>query len=175
MQTHRVITFIADDRPGLIEDIAEVVTGHDGNWLESRMSNLAGKFAGIVHVSLPLQRITEFESALRGLQAIGLTLLLENLQPHGASGDVRPFRLDILGHDRPGIVREFSHALAKRHINVFDMRSDITSAPMSADPLFTASAEIHVPTELNLDELRERLEAIADELLIEYSLAPISH
>jgi glycine cleavage system regulatory protein len=84
---------------------------------------------------------------------------------------MRAFRLEILGHDRPGIVREFSTALAMRRINVFEMRSDITSAPMSADPLFTASADIHVPADIDLDELRERLEIIADELLIEYTLS----
>lgn len=175
MLTHRVITFIADDRPGLIERLAAVVGDHGGNWLESRMANLAGKFAGIVRVALPAVRAAEFDRAARGLQAVGLTVAIEELQPQPAAGAERPYRLDILGHDRPGIVREFSSALARRGINVYDMRSDITSAPMSGDPLFTASAEIDVPRDLDLDELRARLESIADELLIEYTLDPITH
>ena len=86
-------------------------------------------------------------------------------------GEPRP--LEIVGHDRPGIVHEFATALARRHINVFDMRTDVTAAPMSAGMLFSATADIHVPAELDIDELRESLEALADELTIEYTLAPV--
>ena len=41
---------------------------------------------------------------------------------------------------------------------------------MSGGPLFTASAEIHLPAGLDPDDLREELETIADELMIEYAL-----
>jgi glycine cleavage system regulatory protein len=174
MLAHRVITFIGDDRPGLIESLAAVVSAHEGNWLESRMSNLAGKFAGIVRVALPAQRTAEFERAAQALGNIGLTLIIQDTRPAETSASAQPYQLEIIGNDRPGIVREISAALARRHINVFDMRSDITSAPMSADPLFTASAEIHVPRDIDLDELRERLEAIADELMIDYTLVAIT-
>lgn len=165
-----VISFIGDDRPGIVERLSEVVSHHGGNWLESRMSNLAGKFAGIVRVALPHAQAEALGAALRELEATGLTLALQAAEQALAQEAMMPFRLEILGHDRPGIVHEFAAALARRRINVFDMRSDITSAPMSADPLFTAHAEIHVPQQLDLDELRERLESIAEELLIEYSL-----
>ena len=51
MHTSYVITFIGDDRPGLVEALAKVISGHDGNWLESRLSQLDSKFAGIIRVS----------------------------------------------------------------------------------------------------------------------------
>ena len=173
MQTYMVISFICDDRPGIVERLSELVSHHEGNWLESRMSNLAGKFAGIIRVALPRSQAEALGAALRELDAVGLTLALQAAEQALAQEALVPFRLDILGHDRPGIVHEFASALARRRINVFDMRSDITSAPMSADPLFTARAEIHVPQQLDLDELRESLESIAEELLIEYSLERI--
>ena len=172
MQTYLLISFIADDRPGLVQSLSEAVAAHGGNWLESRMANLAGKFAGIVNVSVPHERRQDLEGALGALEAQGLTLRFEPARapapapalPHAS------WRLDIVGQDRPGIVHEFSAALASRRINVVEMRSDITSAPMSADPLFVASVGIHVPADIDLDELRERLEAIADELTIDYAL-----
>jgi glycine cleavage system regulatory protein len=172
MHADKLITFIADDRPGLVERLSEVVIAHGGNWLESRMSQLAGKFAGIVRVSLPPPRVAEFERALAELEEIGLTLRLEGAPgagPHAASA---PWLLEIIGHDRPGIVHEFAAALAGRGINVLDMRTDIATAPMSAGPLFSAEAEIDVPARLDIDELREALESIADELTIEYTLRP---
>jgi len=174
MQSSILISFIADDRPGLVQDISEVISAHGGNWLESRMARLSGKFAGIVNVSLPGEQHEALTRALQGMESIGATLRTEIAQAPAEEPPSVPFRLEIIGHDRPGIVHEFSAALAGRRINVIDMRSDITSAPMSGDPLFTASAGIQVPPEIDIDELRERLETIADELMIEYSLAPVA-
>src|SRR5262245_25962468 len=125
MNTDKLIAFIADDRPGLVERIAEVVIEHGGNWLESRMSQLAGKFTGIVRVSLPRDRLPEFERALATLESIGITLRVEGARGSAAAPAVTPWRLEIIGHDRPGIVHEFATALARRQINVCDMRTDV--------------------------------------------------
>ena len=50
-----VLTLIGPDRAGLVEAVAAVVADHGGNWLESRMSRLAGQFAGILEVEVRLQ------------------------------------------------------------------------------------------------------------------------
>ena len=45
MTTYLVLTIIGEDRPGIVESLAEIISDHSGNWLESSMSQLAGKFA----------------------------------------------------------------------------------------------------------------------------------
>jgi glycine cleavage system regulatory protein len=45
-----IITFIAEDRPGVVEQLSEVVEANGGNWLESRMAHLAETFAGVARV-----------------------------------------------------------------------------------------------------------------------------
>ena len=52
MTTHLVLTVIADDKPGLVESLSQIIASNSGNWLESSMSQLAGKFAGILRVSV---------------------------------------------------------------------------------------------------------------------------
>ena len=170
MQTFRIISFIADDRPGLVEEMSDVVNAHGANWLESRMSQLAGKFAGIVRLSVPSNRVAELEHALAGLERRGLTLRFESaaLQPRAPSGSEH--HLEILGYDRPGILHEFAAALAQRGINVTDLRSEIRRAPGNPDPLFHASADIALPEALDIGELRSALESIARQMGIEYAL-----
>jgi glycine cleavage system regulatory protein len=170
MFSHRLITFLADDRPGLVEALSDVLTAHGANWLESRMSHLGGKFAGIVRIAVPSARLAEVERALWELESRGMTLRLASAGREAASAPGSLHRLEIVGHDRPGIVHEVAASLARRSINVAELRSDIRSAPMSSGALFHASLEIEVPAGFLLEELRDSLEAIAEELTIEYTL-----
>ena len=52
MTTYLVLTAIGEDKPGLVESLARIISDNSGNWLESSMSQLAGKFAGILRVSV---------------------------------------------------------------------------------------------------------------------------
>ena len=45
-----VLTYVGDDRPGLVSAVSEKIAAFGGTWLESRSARLAGKFAGILRV-----------------------------------------------------------------------------------------------------------------------------
>lgn len=169
MTTTLVFTFIAADKPGLVEKLSQTVNRCGGNWLESRMNQLAGQFAGIVQVSIADDQVQPLREALQELQHDGLTLVVQNAA--GATGkDYRRLYLSILGPDRPGIVREVASALAACQINVREMSTNVTSAPMSAEALFEAEAEIEVPRSLDLDDLNQRLDQVADALAVDITL-----
>lgn len=76
MATYLVLTAIGDDRPGLVEQLALVVARNSGNWLESSMSQLAGKFAGILRVSVPDENVEKLVSELESLSS-SLKLVIE--------------------------------------------------------------------------------------------------
>jgi glycine cleavage system regulatory protein len=170
MSATLVFTFIGADKPGLIETLAQTVSDAGGNWLESRMSELAGQFAGIVQVEIPQAKQAALRAALTRLHDRGLTVIVADHIAQVDEAGCRHLRLSILGPDRPGIVREVSGALAARQINVQAMDTLITSAPMSAEPLFEAVAEILVPKSLDMDELNARLDEIADTLTVDIDL-----
>lgn len=170
MANSMVFTFIGTDRPGLVERLAHTVSHHGGNWLESRMSQLAGQFAGVVQVEVAAAQRQSLREALLDLAGSGLTIVVAEDGHRPSSDDCRQLRLSIIGSDRPGIVREVASALAQHHINVREMDTMITSAPMTAEPLFEALAEIEVPRSLDLAELNEQLDAIADALTVDIAL-----
>jgi glycine cleavage system regulatory protein len=165
-----VFTFVGADRPGLVERLAQVVAQHGGNWLESRMSELAGQFAGIVKVEVSSTDLPGLRSALLALGGADLSVVVAASSVAVDHGHFRHLRLSILGNDRPGIVREVSAALAARRINVSEMDTSITSAPMSGVPLFKAVAQIQVPQALDLGELNAQLDAIANALTLDIDL-----
>lgn len=166
---HLVLTVIAPDQPGLVESLAKCVAEHGGNWLESRMARMAGQFAGILRVAVPLERHEELEQALQALSGQGIRVLLAPSGPE--PGDERqPIFLELVGNDRPGIVRDITRLLSEHNINVESLTTEVLPAPMSSDLLFCAEALLGVPPGMSLQLLREHLEALADDLMVELNL-----
>ena len=170
MQTTLVMTVIGRDRTGLVETLARFVADHDGNWLESRMCRLGGEFAGLVRVSAPAEQQAALSAALQGLQNQGLSVVVkaDSGAPGPAALDL--LHLDLVGHDRPGIVREITAALAAQGVNVEELATEVVSAPMSGEGLFQAHATLSLPPDCDPAALRHELERIAANLMVDLSL-----
>ena len=173
MQRSLVMTVIGKDRPGLVESVASLVAEHRGNWLESRMSRLGGQFAGIVHVEVPAENEKALTNALLTLAGRGLNVVVNADQSQAAPVTGPLSLLEIVGQDRPGIVRQISQALAAFSVNVEDLETECGSAAMSGETLFKARAKLSIPASCNVTELRQKLEKIAADLIVDISLEPV--
>ncbi|MDH4565112.1 glycine cleavage system protein R [Pseudomonas sp. BN414] len=166
---HLVLTVIAADQPGLVERVAQCIAAHGGNWLESRMSRMAGQFAGILRVAVPAEGYDELVEGLQGLSAHGIRVMLaqSGIEP---ACTWKPILLDLVGNDRPGIVRDITRLLAELGVNLESLITEVMPAPMSSEPLFHAEAVLAVPLTLSLDVLQAKLETLADDLMVELNL-----
>jgi glycine cleavage system regulatory protein len=171
MQTPLVMTVIGPDRTGLVESIARLVAEHGGNWLESRMCRLGGEFAGILRVNVPNGHRATLEIALNRLE--NLTVVVHPDMPPTARGSQHFALLEVVGQDRPGIVREITAALSRLGVNVEDFSSECVSAPMSGEPLFQARVKLLLPAGMGLGALRPALERAAAEIGVELTLQEI--
>jgi glycine cleavage system regulatory protein len=172
MQIPLVLTLISPDRTGLVESVARAVADHGGNWLESRMCRLGGEFAGILRVEIPAEKKSALIAALQKLQSHGLQIVIRDDAPVAAAAG-RQTKLEIVGADRPGIVREITSALARAGVNVEEFSSEVSSAPMSGETLFKATARLQLPEGCNVAALKKDLEKIAADLLVDVSLAEL--
>ncbi len=163
-----ILTVIGDDRPGLVGELSALISAHQGNWLESSMSQLAGKFAGIVKVEIDAQHAETLKMALAGLRGLKATAEIST-PPVAAQG--RRMKLAVVAHDRIGIVREVSQVLAHHAVNVEELVTFISSAAMSAESLFNAKAILHVAAELDLHVLTAELEKISNDLMVDLTIA----
>lgn len=173
MQQHLVISLISDDKPGVVEKLSTVVAENGGNWEDSRMAHFAGKFAGILRISVPGDACQGLKDALGALAGEGFKLQIEETRAV-AAGALQTVKLKLVGNDRPGIVREISHALAARGINMEQLDTGYDSTPWSGEPLFTAECMISVAEDMDLDNLLDELDGIADELGIEIDCEKIA-
>ena len=172
MQIPLVMTLIGPDRTGLVESLARVVADHDGNWLESRMCQLGGEFAGILRVEIPSEKKNALLDALKKIS--GLNVVVQPGEPVALSIAGRQTKLELVGSDRPGIVREITSALARANVNVEEFFSEVVSAPMSGETLFKATARLQLPDRCDVAALKKDLEKIAADLFVDVSLADLS-
>lgn len=172
--TQLVLTAIGDDRGGLVSALSEQVDRCGGNWLESGLSHLAGKFAGVVLVEVPEDRVQELTEALDGLhQSVGLRVDVTDAQLAGDEPGAtasEPLRLHLVGQDRTGMVREVTSALAAQQASIEDLRTWTSDAPQGGGVLFEAEALVKLPADRDPAEVREALETIAAELMVDLDL-----
>ena len=167
MSTSLVLTVIGDDRPGLVEQLSTVISRNGGNWLESSMSHLAGKFAGIVCVAIDGNRLDTLESELKALHGLRITTEVSDTTTPQTG---RRLSLALVGHDRIGGVREVSQVLARHAVNVEELNTHTASAPMSAEILFHATAELTASPSLDTHALTRDLEQISNDLMVDITL-----
>ncbi|WNO09916.1 glycine cleavage system protein R [Teredinibacter sp. KSP-S5-2] len=174
MNTSLILTVISEDKPGVVEHIARVVNNHNGSWLESRLSQLAGKFAGVIRVQVEQEQQEPLVTALRELRSQQINIIVDSYESSNAqNSQAQKVRFHAAGPDRTGIIKEFSQAFANKGINVEELNTLLSSMPYSGAPLFEASGILALPENIDLDDLTEKLDDIADELAMDFSLEPL--
>ncbi|GHA46374.1 glycine cleavage system protein R [Photobacterium aphoticum] len=161
---HLIITVIGNDRPGLVDTLSDTVYQHQGNWLSSSLSKLAGQFAGIVQVEVADQNSAALRQALNTIDGLQVQIVEEatttatHTTLHG---------LLVTGNDRAGIVKEVTAKLHELGININKLKTDSHSAPNWGYPIFTADFQLELPAFLTLEQVQETLENLADDLTID--------
>jgi glycine cleavage system regulatory protein len=172
MKTFLVVTITCPDRPGIVEQITQIVVRYSANWEDSRMARLGGDFAGIVMISVAKEDADALKHALLEISNEETTIAVKITRaddpavrsPHAM------YELHLVGADHEGIVHKISAYLAAQGINVESMESKVTRAPMSAAPLFCMDAVIKVPHGLSLTELDKSLQYIGESLGVDIDI-----
>ena len=166
MQASLVLTILGPDRAGLVKSVSEVVKQHQGNWQESRMVHLAGQFAGLVHVSLPVEQVEALTVALQALQVSDLQVVARRSDVP-ASGTLTAMTLELTGHDRPGIIHDITRQLAALGVNIEELESEQRAAPMSNELLFFASLRLGLPEGVTEQDVQATFESMPDPLMVD--------
>ncbi len=166
--TSVAVTIIGNDRPGIIQDVAEVATQHEANWLESQMANLAGQFAGIVHLDVPPSQAEALKAALEALAKEGLQV--NAVTATASEHSMREITLQLMGQDSPGIVRDIATALSSIGVSIAELETDTQSGSMSGETMFKAEARLQLPDGLTLNDIDEKLETVSNDLMVDIVL-----
>ena len=163
MNCDLIMTVLGSDRQGLVNQLAETVTDHGGNWLESRMARLAGQFAGIARIQCPEDKVDALVAALKET-GVNIQVARETSRD---SPSLRMVQIEVMGNDRPGIVRELTTAISKAGGNVEEFSTALESAPMSGQLMFRAQGTVAIDPNDSLDKLQEAIEQLGEDLTVD--------
>ncbi|MBT0585148.1 glycine cleavage system protein R [Alteromonas oceanisediminis] len=166
-----VISLFAEDKPGIVDALAKVVKQHQGNWLSSRFAHMAGQFAGFVEVNIAQDQAEPLLEALNALP--GLTV--HTADPVTAQQPpMTTAYFSIMGNDKSGIVSEITSILQQFNVNILEFDSSCNSAPNWGSEMFTAQCKVAIPDGLDIDDVQQALESIANDLMVDISFKKTS-
>jgi glycine cleavage system regulatory protein len=171
MRTSIALTIIAEDQPGIINTVSEVLYKYGGAWTESSMATLAGQFAGILLASVATDKADACVEELKSLDEQGIRVVarLSRTSPTHEI-ETRGYVLDLVGNDRRGIVHDITTILARHDINVQNLETVVESVAMGGGEVFKAKALLIVPVSTDINVLETELEDLANELMVDIHL-----
>lgn len=162
-----VLSVIGDDRSGLVAALSDVVSDHGGSWERSHVTELAGVFAGVVLVRIPTDQAEAFRGALGPLKDQGLLDVTIRSAVADDDEDAPTVRFEVVGTDRPGIVREVSSRLASLDVGIVDLQTWTESAAMAGSPLFRAEAVVRLADGITRATVIDALEDLSSDLMVD--------
>ena len=163
-----VLTVTGSDRPGLTAALSQAILDAGGNWQAGHLSRLGGLYVGSVLVELAPEQVAGLEQAVRAIDAVGLAVTAHPAgdEPESVSA---PLVFELIGHDRPGIIREVTTILASLGANIESLTSGEETGPHGGERLFRARVAVVLPEAVSPEQAQEALEAISSEIMVDFS------
>ena len=168
--TSLIVSIVGADRQGIVSSLAERAERFGANWAASRMTRIAGEFAGTVHFEVPRENADALANALKQLASSGLQVVIARSDGATVPSSMRGVELELVGEDRVGIVSKLTRMLAERGISIENIHTEILRSGMSGKQTFRIGAHLLVPARLSVEALREELGALASEMMLDIAL-----
>ena len=153
-----VVSTIGQDRPGLVNDLSELVAAEGLNITDSRMTVLGGEFAVLMGITGDDAALDAFAEKLA---ALAQRQQLAHLFRKTASREIAaalPYHGRVVAMDHPGIVRRIAGFFSEREVNIRDLTTTTGHAPHTGTPIFDLNMQVEIPAAKSIPELREAFE-----------------
>ncbi|MBB6481697.1 glycine cleavage system protein R [Spirochaeta isovalerica] len=175
-EEYAVLSTLGPDRKGMADDIANIAIEYNCNIEDSKMAVLGGEFAVIMLLSGEESSIAKLISRADELgERFQMTFnIKKTTAPHSVTQGI-PYVLESVSMDTPGIVHAITRYLRELSINIEDLETEKSAAPLSGTPMFHMRAYIVIPSSVNLSDFREKLADIEHEKNLDIHLKALKN
>ena len=161
MNKNIILSVIGPDKPGIVSNISEIVKDCSGNIDKSRMVRLGNFFTVMVLISIDENHLPNLENKLNTDSKYTVSIHESKSDLNNIDENIYTVHLD--GIDNEGLVYKITNELAKLNINIEELETNISNAPMSGLTLFSLIAKIS-HSKLDHKVLNEKMDELANEL-----------
>lgn len=171
-----VISAIGSDRPGIVNELSQLIVQNNGNIDDSRMTVLGGEFAIILLISASADELNSIEQLINQrassleLNIISKRTSDQTLHEKALSEKKMPYIVEVLAMDNPGIVYKLADFFSSREINIQSLQTDRYPAPHTGTQMFAIEMVIAVPQAIIINDLREDFMDLCDDMNLDASI-----
>jgi glycine cleavage system transcriptional repressor len=148
-----VIATIGEDRPGPVNELAELVLEVKLNIEDSRMTVLGGEFAVLMSVTGATDALEALEQRLEKLAATSGLAYLFRRTVERAAADTSVCLVTVEAVDHPGIVHGIASFFSEHGINIRELETQTQPAAHTGAPVFNVRMEIEVQNTMDRTRL----------------------
>jgi len=175
MNQSLVITAIGADRPGIVNELTEILLKAGLNIEDSRMSVLGGEFAVMLLVTgndISIDSVNQQKDSIS--TSLDLSVLIKpTISSSNQSDDHTRYKIIVDGMDNPGIVHKLARYLSQHSINIVNMQTDSSHAPHTGTPMFTVNMLVDIPSGQVIEQVENDFGALCDELNMDVELKAV--
>jgi len=175
MNQSLVITAIGADRPGIVNELTEILLKAGLNIEDSRMSVLGGEFAVMLLVTgndISINSVNQQKDSIS--TSLNLSVLIKPTTSSNQSDDHTRYKITVDGMDNPGIVHKLARYLSQHSINIVNMQTDSSHAPHTGTPMFTVNMMVDIPSGQVIEQVKNDFAALCDELNMDVELKAVT-
>ena len=174
MTDQLVISAIGEDRPGIVNDLSDIIFKLALNIEDSRMSVLGGEFAIQLLVSGDKQALDALHSKLADIESqLGLSIMAKATRGRAAETRTVPYSVEVSSLDHQGIVHSIASFFSSRNINIVDLQTERYAAPHTGSPMFALHMTIGINADINIPQLREAFYDACEELNLDAEMSKL--
>jgi glycine cleavage system transcriptional repressor len=171
MSTKLVISALGTDRPGIVDELSNIIYQHGLNIEDSRMTVLGGEFAILLLISGDQVALDILQSQVPELEeTLQMSLLAKPTSETESGKGTIPYAVDVASLDHPGIVSSIASFFSERDINIVNLTTESYSAPHTGTHMFALHMTIGIPADINIGQLRDSFLDTCDELNLDAEL-----
>ena len=154
-----VIATVAEDRPGLVSELSEIVHALALNIEDSRMTVLGGEFAVLMSVGGDEAALVSLEQKLGEQAAGGGFAYLFRRTGDREHREHQLFTVTVEAMDHPGIVSGVTRFFSERGVNIRELTTETERAAHTGTPVFNLTMEVEVSAGAAIGDLRSAFDA----------------
>ncbi len=173
-QSQLVLSAIGKDQTGIVDRLTRAVYDLELNINDSRMTVMGGEFAVQMLVEGAWNQIAMLETMLPDMESkLGLTIHGKRTDIRVIDTQIRPYAVEVVALDDPGIVHHLASFFSQHHINIEELQTSSYAAPHTGTQMFAVNMQIGIPSDVQISALRDQFMEFCDSMNLDAVLEPI--